>query len=108
MTGYESYVSSAQPKPRYTRDEYYGFYGAPLYKWLVDQGVDISTERMETKIVCGSDAWARSYMTADGGVMEVREEPYSGVYVVIRISPADVQAYRRYNPPLPFLVWISG
>lgn len=108
MTGYESYVSSVQPEPPYAREEYYGSYDAPLYKWLADQGVDISTEQRGTKIVCGSDAWARSYKTADGGIVEVREEPYSGVYVVIRISPADIPAYRRYNPPLPFWEWISG
>mgnify|MGYP006871002082 CR=1 FL=1 len=110
MTGYESYLSSFPPKPQYRREEYYAHGNAPLVQWLRGQGVDISTERRATKILCGSDAWARSYTTADGGVVEVRAEPYSciGEYVVVFIYPDDVPAYRQYNPPLPFWAWISG
>lgn len=109
MTGYESYLSSCPPKPQYRREVYYAHKDAPLIRWLCDQGVDISTERQATKILCGSDTWARSYTTSDEGVAEVRAEPYSyGEYVVVFVAPDDVPAYRQYNPPLPFWAWIAG
>ena len=105
MNGYDSYLTSLPPKPPYTRIvEYAG--QKPLYDILRDMGALIETENRETKIVCNTDTWARSYRTAVGGVIEVRREGYDDI--IIFIAPEDMQAYKQYVVPMPFWVYITG
>ena len=42
------------------------------------------------------------------GIAEVMPNKYSGAEVIVIIPPEQVQAYRRYQSPLPFWAWSTG
>lgn len=109
MNGYDAYLTKFPAKPQYRRVVYYAHAGCPIFRWLSDHGVDVKTERLGTKILCDVDGWARTYDMNDGGVAEVREEPYNpGEYVIVFIDRSDAEAYRHYYAPLPFWAYSMG
>lgn len=108
MTGYESYLSSLPPKPEYIREVVYPYCGNPLYAMLRERGILVETERkMTAKILSAADG-ASTYQMEDGGIAEVMPNKYSGAEIIVIIPPEQVQAYRRYQSPLPFWAWSTG
>lgn len=108
MNGYESYLSSLPPKPEYIREVVYPHCGNPLYAMLRERGILVETERkMAAKILSAADG-ASTYQMEDGGIAEVMPNKYSGAEVIVIIPPEQVQAYRRYQAPLPFWAWSTG
>lgn len=108
MIRYESYLSSLPPKPEYIREVVYPYYGNPLYAMLRERGILAETEQtMTAKILSAADG-ASTYQMEDGGIAEVMPNKYSGAEVIVIIPPEQVQAYRRYQSPLPFWAWSTG